>query len=137
MSSMTCIVGVDTDIGKTIVTAALLRASSALGVKTLGLKPVQTGAPEALDTLWYGRAAPGVPALTLEAFAKPCSPHLAAALENRRLDAADLIERIRTTVQDADAEWTLVEGAGGWLTPINDRETVADADPYVLNKLTH
>ncbi len=126
MSSLMCVVGVDTGVGKTVVVSALLRAALASGVRARGVKPVQTGMAEASDAAEYARAAAGVSAVTLEGFEKPCSPHLAAALEGRRLNAGELAARIRAEAADGDVDWVVVEGAGGWLTPINGDETLAD-----------
>ncbi len=137
MPDYLCITGTDTDAGKTLVTAGLARAALKRGRRPLLLKPVQTGvppagasgnaeAPQAPDVETYLRIAPGADARALALFTDPCSPHLAARREGRALDAASLARRIRQTIAEADADLILIEGAGGLLTPLNERETLAD-----------
>ena len=134
MPDYLCITGTDTDAGKTFVTAGLARAALKLGRRVLLLKPVQTGvtpesggrAPQAPDVAVYLRAAPGADARALALFTDPCSPHLAARREGRSLDAAALAGRVWSAIADANADLVLIEGAGGLLTPLNDRETLAD-----------
>ena len=138
-----CITGTDTDAGKTLVTAGLARAALAAGKRVLLLKPVQTGAVhagtahigpphtgkdalQAPDLAVYRRIAPGAAAMALSLFAAPCSPHLAARMEKRQLDAASLALAIRREAERRPVDLVLIEGAGGLLTPLNERETLAD-----------
>ena len=95
--------GTGTDVGKTVVTAALLRALRLAGVAAQAVKPVQTGvrageeyAASQADAPVYAAAVadlpplPGLaPAAVLRCFSLPASPHLAAAREGARLDVAD------------------------------------------------
>ena len=81
-----CLVGTDTDAGKTVVTAALLRAIWARGVKARACKAIQTGCfrdqageLRAPDIDVYTDAAPNIPCDVLVSLQPPCSPHLAAA----------------------------------------------------------
>lgn len=137
MREYLCIIGTDTDAGKTLVTAGLARTALKRGRRVLLLKPVQTGGlpgntpgeaeqPQAPDVAVYRRIAPGADARALALFAEPCSPHLAARREGRSLNAASLAERVREAIADSQADLVLVEGAGGLLTPLNERETLAD-----------
>lgn len=128
------ITGTDTEVGKTFVTVSLLKALAEQGLQTLALKPVAAGCEEQ-DGEWVNEdALQLMAAMTLElpypqvnpvALQEAIAPHLAAQHENRRLSVDLLAGRIRgALMQKADV--ALVEGAGGWLVPLNDRETLAD-----------
>ena len=134
------VAGSGTDVGKTVVTAALLRALLLAGVKVQAVKPVQTGvapheahtAPLA-DARIYASAVAGLPQgaamlppQALHCFALPASPHLAAAREGQRLCGANLHADIVRHWQAGDAEMLLLEGAGGLRVPLNEREDMLD-----------
>lgn len=128
------VTGTDTDAGKTVVTAALLRALLRRGVRARAVKPVQTGVPETglagdarlyMDAAGEWAASSVSPvAVTLERFRLPVSPHLAAAREGRRLTAADLASAVGDACRDG--AFALVEGAGGAAVPLNDDESMLD-----------
>lgn len=128
------VTGTDTGVGKTYVSCLLLEAFKQQGLKTIALKPIAAGCEtvggqlrndDALqlqqhmtETLAYEEINP----FALEA---AIAPHIAAANEGRRL----LVSRIAGMVRGAamqPADVTLVEGAGGWYVPLNDKETLAD-----------
>ena len=129
------VAGTDTDAGKTKVCEQLLLAAHHYGLSTLGLKPVAAGA-ELIDGEWQNddarvlMAASSVklpyvsvnPVLLRE----PMAPHIAAERENKRLSAQSVVGFCRGTFMTAQAEFTLIEGAGGWRVPLNHRETLAD-----------
>ena len=134
------VAGSGTDVGKTVVAAALLRALLLAGLRVQAVKPVQTGvapqdahtAPQA-DARVYANAVTGLPqgadmlpAQALHCFALPASPHLAAAREGARLSAADLHKDIVRHWQCGSAEMLLLEGAGGLRVPLNEREDMLD-----------
>ena len=142
------VTGTDTNVGKTVVSAALLvRYRDEVPLKYW--KPIQTGIEHDDDTAEVARlagVAPGQgPPYTEEILdtgvrlQHPVSPHLAAHLAGTRITVRSLVETIRTadvSVRAAHGEsraahgeakprW-IVEGAGGMLVPINERETMAD-----------
>lgn len=112
------VTGTDTDVGKTVVSAVLARAWDADY-----WKPVQTGRAESEgDTATVARLA-GLPPERLHppayALARPVSPHLAAADEGARIDLSPI-------ALPQSARRIVVEGAGGALVPLNERETMID-----------
>jgi dethiobiotin synthetase len=128
------VTGTDTGVGKTLAAAALLRAAAARGLRTIGLKPVAAGA-----ALHAGRRV-NDDALLLQAAAtvvlpyeqvnpvlleRPMAPHLAAAEEGVRLEVAAIAAACREAAR-AGHDLLLAEGAGGWLVPLGERETMAD-----------
>lgn len=125
------ITGTDTGIGKTRVGVALLHALRRQGRPALGFKPVASGCDATAAGLRNADAlalqAAGARPLPYSvvnpyAFAPPVAPHLAAARAGVAID----LRRITDVIASARPEWAVVEGVGGWLVPLNERETVAD-----------
>jgi 8-amino-7-oxononanoate synthase len=119
-----CVVGTDTDVGKTVVSALLARAALRHGPATYW-KPLQTGA--ASDTDEVARLAGPDLALVdpLYRFPLAASPHTAAAAAGARIDFAAL--RARCAMLRAEYRGTLIlELAGGLLVPYDDEHTQAD-----------
>lgn len=129
---MFAITGTDTDVGKTIVTAALAAALTAQGRRVAVYKPVQTGEPPGDPR--HGGDAGVVARLAGDAvvlaegirLTEPMAPIPAAAADGRELPGVEAhraeIERLRE-----QAEVVLVEGAGGLLVPLTAAgHTLAD-----------
>ncbi len=127
------VTGTDTEVGKTTASAALLEAARAAGKRTLAMKPVASGSeqtPEGLrneDALILQQAA--TEDLSYEqinpiALEPAIAPHVAAEQAGVRLSAQRLIGFCRG-LQIRPADMILVEGAGGWRVPLNERETYA------------
>lgn len=124
------IAGTDTEVGKTFCTAALLAAFRQQGKTALGWKPVASEADDKgrnADVVQL-QTASGL-ALPYEAhnvytFTEATAPHLAAADEGRVIDAACLDAAFERAC--GMAEMVLVEGAGGWHTPLNGRLLFSD-----------
>lgn len=110
--------GIHTDAGKTVTAAFLQRALDADY-----WKPVQAGDLDFGDTdrvkAWTGspdnRFHP-----VRHALRTPASPHYAASLDGVSISLEDFV------VPDTEGRPLIVEGAGGLLVPLNDRETVLD-----------
>jgi len=119
------VTGTDTGVGKTHVTQALARSARLLGKKVFAFKPIETGC-EGIDgeligsdqqALWQASGSwqhgdlRGVYKLR-----SPVAPLVAADEEGVQID----LDRILRTLHDgsAQADVTVVEGAGGWRVPI-------------------
>lgn len=125
------VTGTDTGVGKTIASAAILEAARAMDKRTIAMKPVASGCeqtPEGLrnedalilqasmtESLPYDQINP----VTLE---PAIAPHVAAEQAGRQLTAQRLVGFCRG-LQMQPADLMLIEGAGGWRVPLNDRET--------------
>ncbi|GLR11497.1 ATP-dependent dethiobiotin synthetase BioD [Chitinimonas prasina] len=128
------ITGTDTEVGKTVATCHLLRAAVAGGVQAVGMKPVASGCVpgphgglDNEDVLAHEAAGNVVAPRALTnpyAFVPPVSPHLAARGAGVAIDIG-LIQARYQQLQ-GQAELVLVEGAGGWLAPLDDSHTMAD-----------
>ncbi len=129
------VTGTGTGVGKTVVSAALLAAMSAAGVRVCAHKPVVTGLDEPSDTRWPPdhELLAGIAGMTPEEVAPlrygpAVSPHLAASLAGATIDPADLIARARAagTGKNPSEDILIVEGVGGLLVPLTDEFTVRD-----------
>lgn len=134
MSALYFVSGTDTDVGKTVIATGLLAAARQRGLETAAVKPVAAGCQ------WTRAGWRNDDALALQAVMSrpldyvqvnpvalplPASPHLAAAAAGQPLHAVQLAVHSRAALSPAP-DFGLVEGAGGWRVPINDRETLAD-----------
>ncbi|MDQ1303746.1 MAG: dethiobiotin synthetase [Pseudomonadota bacterium] len=128
------VTGTDTGVGKTQVASALLLSAQAHGLRGLGLKPVAAGCAHAdgrlvnEDALLLQRCSSlsaDYAAINPVALEPAIAPHLAAAQAGIVLRAAELADHVRAQAASG-AEALLVEGAGGWLVPLNETETMAD-----------
>ena len=138
------IAGTDTGVGKTWWTTELLRQANKAGIRSLGLKPVAAGAvrtPQGWrndDALALQAASSlAIPYEDLNPVCLPLatSPHLAARSAAVAIDVYALANLVRAFA--LQAELALVEGAGGWLTPLDNQRTMADfalqlAAPVIL-----
>ena len=119
------VTGTDTDVGKTVVAAAIVATLHSRGVPVQALKPVVTGLDQPTRPEWphdhelLARAAGSSPLeTTVFTYGPAVSPHLAEKMTRRRLDP----ETIRVAVRRAkQGERVLVvEGVGGLLVPLTD-----------------
>jgi dethiobiotin synthetase len=119
----------DTAVGKTEVACALISAARAGGLDAVGMKPAQSGVgpgePSDAERL---RAASGdvepLETLCPYSFAAPLAPAVAARAEGVEISLERVIRAARALAARHAA--VLVEGAGGLLVPLTERETYAD-----------
>ncbi|HLI15882.1 MAG TPA: dethiobiotin synthase [Acidimicrobiales bacterium] len=124
------VTGTDTEVGKTFVASALVRALLRRGVDVGVAKPFQSGAlatDPAGDAAALARAA-GVAdpleAIAPNAFRAPLAPLVAARLEGREADLDATLGALEALAARHDA--LVVEGAGGLLVPVAPGATIAD-----------
>ena len=123
---MHCFVaGTDTDVGKTLVAAALLIKCRERGQTAAGMKPVAAGCELRGGRLWNADVAALTAAsgLALDRalvnpylFAAPIAPHIAAAEEGIDIDLEHIAGCYARLCEQAEA--VVVEGAGGFLVPL-------------------
>ncbi|WP_439182603.1 dethiobiotin synthase [Carboxylicivirga taeanensis] len=126
------ITAIDTDAGKTVVTGLLAKFIKELGRDVITMKLSQTGCEKLSDDIVMHRQIMGMElsnddqnGLTCPyLFQFPASPHLAAAMENRRISEKVLIKAIDAIEKKHDH--VLVEGLGGLMVPINEELLVVD-----------
>ncbi len=127
------ITGTDTEVGKTYCTCLLLQAMARAGWRCAGYKPVASGSMHTAagwrnDDVLALQAAASV-ALPYDVvnrvtLAEATAPHLAARSEQRPILLNELDEGLAAV--QARADWVLVEGAGGWHTPLTEEQLFSD-----------
>ena len=127
------ITGTDTEIGKTLITSALLHAFAQQGWSTLGMKPIASGTDEINGVLRNEDVDSLVAASTVKApqeivvpylMRTPAAPHIVAKLENVTMDVTHIQSCYQQAQQLADV--VLVEGVGGFCVPLDDETSTVD-----------
>ena len=130
------VTGTDTEVGKTLVTGALIVKLQSMGLNAIGYKPVVAGMREVegnlinedIETLLMAsqRAIPELTASDIcPYFLKDAAaPHLVAVNEGMTLDMTVMIEQYKLLQEKTGS--IVVEGAGGFLVPINEESTLGD-----------
>lgn len=116
------ITGTDTGVGKTVVTALIVKAYQKQGLKAAPFKPVATGASDAL----FLSKATAVPAetISLYQFKLPLSPHLAAKQEKKPINLKKILAAFKQ--HQANYDTIIVEGVGGLFVPLNEKDYLLD-----------
>lgn len=120
------VTGTDTGVGKSLVSAVLLHALRARGLRALGMKPVASGSVQN-DGQWQNedalalRAAGSTPwpdYATINPFAlpEPTAPEIAAELAGVSVSLPPLLAAHAALA--ARSDWVVVEGVGGWCAPL-------------------
>ncbi len=127
------VTGTDTGVGKTLISVALMADLQKQGHTVIGMKPIASGCENTAEGLRNDDAlklqvqadiAVAYEEMNPYAFAPAIAPHLAAAQVGVEMDIDLLQSAFAELAKQADK--VVVEGAGGWLVPINDSQTMAD-----------
>ncbi|HXQ30801.1 MAG TPA: dethiobiotin synthase [Steroidobacteraceae bacterium] len=125
------VTGTDTGVGKTLIAAALLRGCRAQGLRVAGMKPVASGCmttpaglrnEDALTLLRESSAQWPYEVVNPCAYRPAIAPHLAAEEAGRPVDFEAIAANYATLTALSDI--VIVEGAGGWRTPLGGALTV-------------
>lgn len=124
-----------TGVGKTVVTARLVRELAAAKKSVHAVKPLITGftwhglkhndTGRLLRALELEPTPENVNAVSPWRFEEPMSPDMAARREDRAIDFDELLAYSRGAMA-ADVETRLIEGVGGVMVPLTETQTVAD-----------
>ena len=130
------VTGTDTEVGKTLVAGALIVKLQSMGLKAIGYKPVIAGM-HTIDGNWINddietllmvsqQAMPELSASDIcPYFLKDAAaPHLVAEKEGIKLEMDVMIRQYRSLQEKSDT--LVVEGAGGFLVPIDEESTLGD-----------
>lgn len=130
------ITGTDTGVGKTVVTAGIVRWLRQQGIDAVPMKPVQTGARRqgnrlVAPDLEFCLAAAGIKPDFEEgrlmlpyAYEPTCSPHLAGRLAGHYPEISKITSCAEKLLEKHQV--VVVEGAGGILVPLNEQQTMLD-----------
>lgn len=124
------VTGTDTDAGKTFFSVALLEAMKQQGLTTLAMKPVAAGCEagqndDALQLRAAMTADLSYQHVNPIALGSAIAPHVAAEQEGKRVLADRLVGSAKGLMTHSE-QYCLIEGAGGWLCPLNNKESLAD-----------
>ena len=127
------VTGTDTEVGKTLVSGALILKLREQGINAIGFKPVVAGTyqdgkdktlNEDLETL---RIASNLDSSALSLcpyiLDQPAAPHLVAAHQGLKLEMGVILQGFQNIQNQSDC--VVVEGAGGLIVPLNDQEDLA------------
>ena len=127
------VTGTDTEIGKTLVSSAILYKLARSGVRACGMKPVAAGAElrdgelhndDADMLIAAGNVHLPASITTPYMLREPAAPHIAAALEDVTIESAPIIAAFAEIQAASDA--VVVEGVGGFRVPFNETFDSAD-----------
>jgi len=127
------ITGTDTGAGKTLCSLALMEALKKQGLTVAGMKPVAAGCYQTAEGLRNDDAEKLLKAssrplaydlINPYAFEPPIAPHIAAEQRGVEIKISQIQQHYNALSIQVDR--VIVEGAGGWLVPINAYQTLAD-----------
>lgn len=128
------VTGTDTEVGKTYVSTALLKAAAQSGRSAIGYKPIAAGC-EWHDQQWQNedalalKQASNLPLQLADvnpiALEPAIAPHIAAKLANTIISEA-VIKQGYDNLLSRQADVLLMEGAGGWRLPIGNGRFLSD-----------
>ena len=123
-----------TDIGKTYVSAMLIRQLRGLGLPVRGLKPIVSGVDDVtfptsdpaaiLEALGEEVTPDNIDLISRWVFAPALSPDMAAARAGQEIDFAELVNHCKARMHLHDP--LVIEGVGGLIVPLNTTHTVLD-----------
>ena len=127
------VTGTDTEVGKTLVSGALILKLRELGRNAIGFKPVVAGTyqgqngeyiNEDIETLQVASNLAQTESICPFVLDKPAAPHIVAKANGIELNVNKLLGSF-TGIQNEN-DFVVVEGAGGFIVPLNDHESLAD-----------
>jgi dethiobiotin synthetase len=125
LSRLLFITGTDTGVGKTLLTALLLRHLRGSGVNALALKPFCSGGTEDIDLIQAVQDSE-LPRDWVNPFyfPEPVAPLIASRRLQKRIRLNQALAAVRRVERVCDC--LLIEGSGGLLVPLGENFTVAD-----------
>lgn len=127
------VTGTDTEVGKTCISVALIEKLKQQGKSVAGMKPIASGCEltaeglrnaDALALMQHANHGLDYNTVNPYAFEPAIAPHIAASKIGDVIDVT-LIQKQFYKIQ-AEVDCVVVEGAGGWLVPLNDELSMAD-----------
>jgi dethiobiotin synthetase len=127
------VTGTDTNVGKTRISVALIKLLQQEGKRVAAMKPIASGCDLTIEGLRNDdalqlrqQADVDLPYEQINpyAFAPAIAPHIAAEQVGTSIDLTVIKQNFDLILGQSDA--VVVEGAGGWLVPLNSTQTIAD-----------
>lgn len=126
------VTGTDTGIGKTWTSLILMQYFQQKGKTVIGMKPIAAGCEmlggqlkneDALQLQEQSSIEIAYDLINPYAFSQPVSPHIAAKKAGQKVDIMQ-IQQVYLQLE-ALADVVVVEGVGGWMVPLNDKQDVS------------
>ncbi|MEG0843966.1 MAG: dethiobiotin synthase [Romboutsia sp.] len=117
------IVGTDTDVGKTFVTAGIVYNLKNAGYNVISFKPIQSGGTVPKDCEYVKEICDmenSYREMNTYSFIEEVSPHLAAKMENIKVDINKIVNQYKNLINKYD--YVVVEGAGGTIVPLIEND---------------
>ncbi|OUR64728.1 dethiobiotin synthase [Methylophaga sp. 42_25_T18] len=127
------VTGTDTEVGKTFISIGLIELFKQQGLNVAGMKPIASGCEQTAEGLRNEDALALQQHANVEldyelinpyTFEPAIAPHIAAQQTATNIDINVLKNNYEKIQSQADV--VVVEGAGGWLVPLNEKQTLAD-----------
>ncbi|QCI22737.1 dethiobiotin synthase [Buchnera aphidicola] len=127
------ITGTDTNVGKTIASSILLKKAAASGYKTAGYKPISSGNQKKSCNFSNNDATILKKSSSIKlsekevnpiSFFENAPPHILSKFQKKNIKQTELSLGLKNITQKSN--WILVEGAGGWYTPLSHKETFSN-----------
>lgn len=126
MKGIYFVTGIDTNVGKTAATGFIARELMNKGVNVITQKMIQTGCLSESEDIVEHRRIMNIPMQDVDLnsdtcpyiFTYPCSPHLAAQIDNRSIDIHTISEATARLAEKYEV--VLLEGAGGVMVPVTE-----------------
>ncbi|WP_425619820.1 dethiobiotin synthase [Buchnera aphidicola] len=127
------ITGTDTNVGKTIVSSILLKKAATYGYRTAAYKPISSGGKKISniilnnDTIILQKSSSiqlSKKEINPIAFFECGPPHILSYLANHHIKQRDMSLGLKKI--EKKSNWIIIEGAGGWYTPLSYQNTFSD-----------
>lgn len=136
MKNIFCIIGTDTEIGKTYSCCKLMEYLSSTNNVTSTLKPISSGVmhydseiinSDVYELMKFSNYQLTIRQINPFSFIEPIAPHIAAERSGIELTVKSIAKEIHSTLQNIqNVDYLFIEGVGGLMTPLNARETYLD-----------
>jgi dethiobiotin synthetase len=127
------VTGTDTEVGKTVISVGLIEKLKQQGLAVAGMKPIASGCEQTANGLRNEDALAIQQHVNVEiayekmnpyAFEPAIAPHIAAQQVAQKIDVLAIRSHFNEIQQQADI--VVVEGAGGWMVPLNETQSMED-----------
>lgn len=126
--------GTDTNVGKTVASCAILESGREYGYTTVGYKPIASGSGKIFSSVLRNKDAlllQKYSSLNLDYnevnpinFSQKTSPNIASNITKRKIDFQIITKGLNRLKKKSNL--IIIEGVGGWKTPISDNKTLSD-----------
>lgn len=128
------ITGTDTNVGKTFVSCILLKKAKNFGFKSVGYKPISSGITIKNCAQKFNQDAYLLKKHSFNNFSlkdinpinfkQSIPPHIASKLNKKKISFQKMSNGLKNVSKNAN--WILIEGAGGWHTPLSNKKNFSD-----------